>query len=370
MDTPPIPPPMSDDTDRDALVQRLFDAALGALETLTVYMGDRLGLYRALAESGPSTSAELAVRCGTDERYTREWLEQQAVAGFLAVTGGAAGTRRYTLPHAYKDVLLNRESLSFMSPLMQQIGGVVEPLPQILRAFRTGAGVPYADYGTDMRQGIGDANRALFINLLGREWLPAIPHLDARLRADPPAQIADVGCGTGWSSIAIARAYPKVRIDGFDLDAASVAVAQQNIAAEGLADRVSIEMRHAADPGLNGRYDLAIAIECIHDMGQPVAALRAMRELIRADGTVLIVDERVDEEFNAPGSAIERLYYGFSVLHCLPVGRVDQPSAATGTVMRPATLRRYAREAGFADIEVLPIEHDLWRFYRLLPARA
>ena len=273
--------------------------------------------------------------------------------------------RRYWLPDGHAEVLLERDSLYYMTPLAQQLVGTARPLPTILETFRSGGGVPYADYGADMREGIAYANRAMFVNLMGNEWLPAIPDIHERLQADPPARVADIGCGTGWSSISIARAYPKARVDGFDLDEESIAEARENAEAERLADRVTFHLQDATDSELSGRYDLAIAIECIHDMSRPVEALRAMRSLVGEDGAVLVVDERVGETFAAPGDELERLMYGFSVLHCLPVGMADQPSAGTGTVMRPATLRRYATEAGFSEIEILPIENDMWRFYRL-----
>ncbi|MDP9484199.1 MAG: methyltransferase domain-containing protein [Actinomycetota bacterium] len=353
---------------RDALVERLFESAIGMMEIVTVYLGDRLGLYRALADHGPATPADLAARTGTHERYAREWLEQQASAGILNVDAADADAeaRRYILPEAHAEALLDRDSLSYTTPITWQLVGVVRPLDALLEAFKTGGGVPYAQYGADMREGIAYANRAMFVNLMGTEWLPAIPDVHERLRDDPPARVADVGCGTGWSSIAIARAYPKARVDGFDLDEESLAEARANAEAEGLADRVRFQVRDAADPDLSGRYDLAIAVECIHDMSRPVQALRAMRGLVGESGVALVVDERVGEGFAAPGDEIERLMYGFSVLHCLPVGMAEQPSAGTGTVMRPSTLRRYALEAGFSDAEILPIEHDLWRFYRLV----
>jgi 2-polyprenyl-3-methyl-5-hydroxy-6-metoxy-1,4-benzoquinol methylase len=218
-----------------------------------------------------------------------------------------------------------------------------------------------------MREGIADGNRTMFINLLGSAWLPAIPDVHARLRADPPARVADIGCGSGWSSIAIARSYPLVHVDGFDVDEPSVALARDNIAAAGLAERVSIHCSDVAGEALTRRYDLVTAFECIHDMPQPVAVLRAMRELVTEGGAVLVADERVAEGFAAPGDDLERLMYGYSVLHCLPVGMAEAPSRGTGTVMRPDMLRRFAAEAGFREVEVLPVEAEFWRFYRLVP---
>jgi 2-polyprenyl-3-methyl-5-hydroxy-6-metoxy-1,4-benzoquinol methylase len=359
---------LSPEQRRDALVERVFGSSIRFMEILSIYVGDRLGFYRALADDGGTTASELAVATGTNERYAREWLEQQAVAGILEVESADAQPeeRRYLLPEGHDEVLLERDSLYYAAPLARQMVGITRPLPAVLEAFRRGGGVPYPEYGEDMREGIAYANRAMFVNLMGTEWLPAIPDVHERLQADPPARVADIGCGTGWSSISIARAYPKARVDGFDLNEDSIAEAKANAEAEDLTDQVTFQVRDAADPELSGKYDLAIAIECIHDMSRPVEALRAMRSMAGEDGAVLVVDERVGEDYTAPSDEIERLMYGFSIVHCLPVGMSEQPSAATGTVMRPETLRRYAAEAGFSRVEILPIENDLWRFYRMV----
>jgi 2-polyprenyl-3-methyl-5-hydroxy-6-metoxy-1,4-benzoquinol methylase len=354
---------------RDALVDRLFQAALNFEDICAVYLGDRLGLYGALADLGSATAAEVAGRTATNERYVREWLEQQAVTGILAVEDPviAPVERRYSIPDGHVEVLLEHDSLNWMVPLVRQMIGMVSPLEQLVEAYRSGAGVPYAAYGTDMREGIGSMNRAMFVNLLGTAWLPAMADVHARLQQDPPARVADVACGTGWSSIAIARAYPKARVDGIDLDPASIDTANANAAATSLTDRLTFAVRDAADPALSGRYDLVTIFEALHDMARPVDALRAIRELLTDGGSALIADERVADTFTAPGDDIERFMYGFSVMHCLPVGLEEQPSAATGTVMRSATLRAYAQDAGFSDVETLPIDNDFWRFYRLHP---
>jgi hypothetical protein len=284
---------------RDELVERLFGAVLGMNDLYMVYIGERLGFYRALVEIGPATPAELSAAAGTHERYTREWLEQQAVTGILEVEdpGEGATARRYRLPEGHEEVLTGRDSLNYLAPFARMMVGIVRPIPAVLEAFRSGGGVPYAAFDADFCEGQGEMNRAQFVNLLGSEWLPAVPEVHARLGADPPARVADVACGTGWSSL----------------------------------------------------------------------ALRAMRGLLVEGGSVIVADERVADSFTAPGDEVERLMYGWSVLHCLPVGMAEQPSAATGTAMRPDTLREYARAAGFRDVEVLPIENDFWRFYRLRP---
>ncbi len=351
---------------RDELVERLFTAAIGTLELGSIHVGGRLGFYRALADGGDATPAELAARTGTAERYVREWLEQQAVAGFLSVDDpdAAPGDRRYGMPDAHRPVFLDEEDLNHLTPLASLAIGVLRPMDVLLDAYRTGGGVPYEAYGADTREGIGAINRPMFVNLLAG-WLGSIPEVDARLRAQPPARVADLACGTAWSSIAIARAYPDVTVDAIDEDSASIETAHANVAAAGLSDRVRPAVQDASDPELSGRYDLVTIFEALHDMNHPVEALRAARAMLAEGGSVVIADERVAERFSPPGDEIERLNYGFSVLHCLAVGMIDDDSAGTGTVMRPDTVRAYAAEAGFDRVDVLPIEHDFWRFYRL-----
>ncbi len=353
---------------RDALVGRLFEAMLGAQDLLTIYLGDRLGLYRTLTDQGPATSEELAARTGMHERYVREWLEQQAVTGILTVddAGMEAMARQYSLPAGHAEVLLDLDSLNYQAYISRFPVALAQAMPGILNAFRTGGGVPWEDFGPDAREGQAEQNRPIFRHLLGTTWLPALPALHTRLWADPPARVADIACGAGWSSIAVAEAYPKVRVDGFDLDEAAITLARMNAAEAGLGERVAFHVRDATDPTLTGHYDLNIICEALHDLSRPVEVLRGMRERLAEDGTVIVVDERVAECFIAPGDELERLYYGFSVLCCLPAGLAESPSAATGTVMRPTTLRRYAREAGFQDIDVLLIEHDLLRLYWLI----
>jgi 2-polyprenyl-3-methyl-5-hydroxy-6-metoxy-1,4-benzoquinol methylase len=353
--------------DRDRLIERLLQATAGVFDIFTIQIGNHFGYYQLLAQLGPLTPAELAARSGTNERYVREWLEQQTVTGVLAVEDPEvdAQTRRFRLPTGHVEVLVERDSLNHLAPLAQITVGAVYPFAALLDAFRTGGGVPYRDYGVDMREGQAGMNRAAFLYQLGSEWLPAIPDVHARLQADPPARVADIGCGAGWSSIGIARAYPKARVEGFDLDHPSVELARANARAMGVAETTTFQVRDAGDAALAGQYDLVTAFECIHDMSQPVAVLRSMRALAGEGGAVLVVDERVGETFTPAGTDVERMMYGWSVLHCLPVGMADTPSAQTGTVMRPDTLRRYAREAGFRAVEILPIENYFFNFYRL-----
>ncbi|MBI2781392.1 MAG: class I SAM-dependent methyltransferase [Chloroflexi bacterium] len=351
----------------DAFVGRLFEAGLGMFEVMSVYLGDRLGLYRALHTGGPATAADLAARAGIDERYAREWLEQQAVADIVDVDDVrlAPEARSYRLPEAYVEPLLNPDSPYSIAPLGRSIVACAKVLPQLLEAYRTGGGVAWSAFGPDMIEAQGDFNRPWLTGSFGTDLLPAIPDIHRRLTTEPPARVADVGCGVGWAAISMALAYPDIRIDGFDLDPSSIELAREHAARAGVADRVSFDTRDVAEADA-GAYDVVVVIEAIHDMTQPVGVLASIRRLLRPDGLALIADERTEDTFTAPGSASERFYYAFSVFTCLPAAMTERPTAALGTVLRADAMHRLASEAGFARIDRLDEPAlDMLRFYRL-----
>ena len=347
----------------DEFAARLLAAVLGAQEVQAAYLGNRLGWYQALAEHGPLTSVDLAARTGTAERYAREWLEHQAVCGYLTVDDATASAteRCYRLPAAQAEVLTDPDSLAYVAPLARFVAGVGRHLDRIAEAYRTGGGVSWAELGEDPREAQAAANRPLFLHVLAQELLPQVPDLHATLQRG--ARVADVGCGAGWSSIGLARAYPGITVDGFDVDPPSVELARRNAEKAGVADRVRFSVADAAS--LDGRYDAAFAFECVHDLPDPVGVLGAMRRLAGDDGIVVVMDERVGEVFAAPGDEVERLMYGYSITCCLPDGMAHEGSVGTGTVMRPSTLAGYAEEAGFGRVDVLPLANDFFRFYRL-----
>jgi precorrin-6B methylase 2 len=357
--------PRPDGERTNALIERLFHDALGALELYTIYVGERLGLYRALADGGAATSSELAGRTDTTERYVREWLEHHAASGLLEVDDAKAEplARRYRLPPEHVPVLADPDDAHYQAHKGVDIVRAGRPLPQLVEAFRSGDAPPRLPWEPEGR---AEFNRALFLNLLGKEWLPAIPEVDRRLRAEPAARIADVACGTGWSSIAMAQAYPKITVHGFDLEPDVIAAARENAREAGVADRVTFSITDASDPAPAIGYDLVTIFEALHDMSRPVDALRAALAMLPPEGCVVVGDELVEDEFTAPASDLERYNYGWSVVSCLPDAMGDPQTRATGAVMRPSVLRQYALEAGFRDVEVLPIQTGYWRFYRLI----
>lgn len=366
---------MADDTNtagtvdaREALAERLFESLLGAMELFTIHLGTTTGLYEALA-SGPSTAAELAEHTGVDDRYLREWLEQQATAGLIEVddAGIPPIARRWSLPDAHREVLLEVDSpfhLAAAGPFAVGLGATTEAVAE---AYRTGDGVAYADYGAHIRRGIASFNRPMVVGELASVWLPGAGEVHERLRAAASPRILDVGSGLGRTTIELARAYPYATVEGVDMDPASVDEARKAAAEAGVADRVSFTVADAARHDTPERYDLVTCFEILHDTGDPVGTLRNALRLLAPGGRVLIGDDRGAEAFTAPGEPYERLLYGFSVLHCLPATRAEDHVHAHGTVVRPADALGWIAEAGFTHGEVLDIDNEMWRFYLATP---
>ena len=355
----------------EALVGRLFEQTLGAFELFNVYIGERLGLYGALAAGGPVTSDELAGRAGIAPRYAREWLEQQTTAGILEVDDASAESevRRYSLPPEHVEPLLDEDSLgygAFMPRYIVSVGGV---MPALLDAFRTGGGVSWDRYGADIRESQAAANRPLFQSVVGQEWLASIPDIHERLSTGSPARVADLGCGEGWLSVGLASVYRSIQVVGVDPDSASIDAARRHAAEADVSDRVSFELGDAAGLSAREPFDMVLIFEALHDMSRPVEVLRAARNLLSSDGAVIVVDERTADAFigMAVDNPIERFLFAVSTTVCLPNSLAEQPSAAIGTVIRASTIERLAREAGFSSTDILPIEHDMFRVYRLKP---
>jgi 2-polyprenyl-3-methyl-5-hydroxy-6-metoxy-1,4-benzoquinol methylase len=350
-----------------ALSLRMFRAMLATQESFTAYLGYKLGLYEVLRDHGPLTAAELATRAGIAPRYAREWLEQQASSGLVAVDapGSAWQVRRYRLPPGHDRVLTaSADPLSLVSTALLPLGGVARALPHLLAAYRTGAGLDADVFGDDWRDGHGGANRAIYTHQLAG-WLRLyLPDTHERLGA-PGARAADVGCGAGWASIALAAAYPHLTVTAVDVDAEVVAQAREHIAEAGFAARVTCVAADVSTMDASHGYDVVCVFDALHELARPVEALRVCRKLCRPGGTVLVLDAKVADDFAAPGDEVERFQYATSVLHCLPAALVGDGAVGTGTVMRGATVREFAREAGFADVRAFDLGDRFHRIYRL-----
>jgi len=357
-----IPP---DEQTAESYAERLYSASLGAYETLSVYVGLTLGWFASLAEDGPGTTTELARRTGTAERYCREFCELQAALGTLSVDVSAEPDHRvYTLPAGPAEVLLDPDSLNHLGPLTQMAVAAARQIDPLLQAYRDGGGVSWSDLGDDARTSQAALNRPWFATRLAPA-LAGVADLHAVL-SRPGIRIADIGCGAGWSTLALARAYPTATVVGLDVDPPSIDAAERAASGADLTDRVEFAVASGEHLGRFGTFDAAFAFECLHDMARPVEVLSAIRHAVRPHGLVVVMDEAVADQFQAPGNEVERFMYGCSLFICLPDGLSSTPSVGTGTVFRRSILTSYAEQAGFGEVSVLPIDDfGFFRFYRL-----
>ncbi len=347
------------------LSQRLLDATTATLELYAVHIGAELGLYETLDRHGPLTAPALAERAGIDARYAAEWLEQQAVAGFLAVTTpGDRESRTYGLPVEHRGALVDPLDGEHLAPFAGMVAGVGGILEEVVAAYRTGAGVPYEHYGAAFRRGQGGVNRPAFSADLVKSWLPAVDGVTERLAAG--GRFVDLGTGLGWSAVAVKSTWSAAEVVGLDIDEASIAEARVNAEQAGVA--VSFEVpadEFVSDLAALGPVDVVAILEALHDMARPVEVLANVRAALADGGIVVIADEAVAPTFTAPGDDTERMMYGWSVTHCLPACRVHDHSLALGTVLRSDTVAELAAAAGFGNCEIVDVDAGFFTIYRL-----
>jgi SAM-dependent methyltransferase len=349
-------------TEVATLADRILHSGVAAFEMFSIYLGDRLGWYRSLADDGPATAAELAARTGSTERYTREWLEQQAVAGLIEVDAGEPDSRFRLSPES-TEVLTDTSSMAYLAPLGRFVGAAGIQLHRLADSYRWGGGVSWAQFGSDARTAQADMNRPYYERGLA-PLLAGQSQLHQRL-STVGARVADIGCGEGHSTIALSRAYPQATIIGFDIDEPSINSARCH-AIEADITQANFVAADGTEMASFGPFDVIFAFECIHDLAHPVEVLNTARQALTPDGMLIVMDEATADTFKPDGDIIERLLYGWSITLCLPDSLSHHHSVGTGTLMRPSTLRRYALQAGFHNVDVLDTgEFGLWRFYCL-----
>jgi 2-polyprenyl-3-methyl-5-hydroxy-6-metoxy-1,4-benzoquinol methylase len=316
-----------------------FVGDLGATASAgSVVLGDRLGLYRALAD-GPCTPAELARRTGTDERYVTEWCRGQAAGGYVTYDQGT-----YSLTEEQAFALTDPDGPVYLPGAFQLALGALKAEDRIEESFRTGAGMGWHEHDTDVFVGCERFFRPGYLANLTSAWIPALDGVEAKLREG--AKVADIGCGHGASTLLMAEAFPSSTFTGSDYHEGSIEAARKHAAEAGVADRVSFEVASAQTFAGTG-YDLVATFDCLHDMGDPVGAARHVREALTGDGTWLVVEPAAGDDVSDNLNPVGRLYYSFSTLLCVP-NALSQPGGySLGAQAGEAAIRSVATEAGF-----------------------
>ena len=319
-----------------------FITDLGAAHhAVTVAVGDRLGLYRALAEAGPATAREIAAAAGCDERYTQEWLNAQAASKYCEYD---PQTNQYELTPAQRACLADEDSPTFLTAGVFLASALFKDEARIAEAIRTGAGIGWGDHHHDLYVGVERFFRPGYAANLVSSWIPALDGVAAKLHNG--VTIADVGCGRGASTILLAQAYPNSTIVGFDNHAPSIEAARVAAENAGVAGQVRFEVASAQDyPG--GGFELVCIFDALHDMGDPVGAARHIRSSLTEDGTWLLVEPMAGDSVAANLNPVGRLFYSASTLVCTPSARSQPGGWALGAQATDEQLRFIAEQGGF-----------------------
>lgn len=315
---------------------------MGAAATASlVILGDRLGLYKALADAGPSTSAELANKTDTHERNVREWLAAQAAAGYVDYDSKSS---RFSLSPEQAMVFADEGGPAFMAGGFEVLSSMFMDADKVAGAFKTGKGLGWHEHHNCLFSGTERFFRPGYVANLVSSWIPALDGVEAKLKAG--ASVADVGCGHGASTIVMAQAYPNSRFTGFDYHAPSIERARNAAEAAGLSDRVKFETASAKNyPGEN--YDLTCIFDALHDMGDPVGAARHIRERLAPDGTWMLVEPFAHDEMTDNLNPVGRLFYAASTMVCTPASMSQEVGLGLGAQAGEARLKKVCDEAGF-----------------------
>jgi len=344
------------------LYTQLFAKVEGALTCALGFVGDRLGLYRALADAGASSSAELAEATGLDERWVREWLHQQTAAGLIE-----HGDGRFQLSPEAEQVLAREESPLFGSGVFGSAVGLLGTVHDLEESFRTGIGAPYDSFGKDVAVGIERTLGPFVRTRLVPEVLPMLDGVVERLRAG--GKVADVGCGAGLALVEMAKAFPEAQFHGFDSSRVALARAEGHRQAAGVTNLELHETTHERLPE-DASYALITTLDCIHDMTHPSEALRAIRRSLEPDGTWFVADIHGFPSFeqNLASQPFAGMLYGFSVTCCMRAALSAPGGAGLGTLGFPEDVaRQMAGEAGFTRFRKLDLENPLNDYYEIRP---
>lgn len=349
---------IASDRKKAAALTRQVGVDFGAALTVALaFVGDRLGIFKALADGAPMTSAQLAQRAGLNERYVREWAATMAASGYIDYDAAAATFRL----NAEQAMVLARDDNTFhMGGAFQYAVACYRQIPKLMDSFEHGGGVPFSDFAPDIVEAIERLFHAGYETWVAQEWIPAVPDIHERLLAGGEA--AEVGCGAGQCIIPVAKAYGGSRFFGYDVDQTSIERARRKADRAGVAERVAFERIAAEKLPFENRFDLVMAFNCIHDMARPRQVLAAMRRVIKPDGAALWSEARAGDHLEDNLNPQARTMYASSTMHCMTVS-LAQGGEGLGSVIGEAKARAMALEAGFTRFERLPVKNPVHEIF-------
>ena len=327
-----------DESKLNAFMEKLVGDMGAAMHAALVVIGDKLGLYKAMANAGALTAAELAAKTNTTERYVREWLNANAASGYIRYD---PATKRYELPPEQAFALTVQD----IPGAFHIISACFKDEPKITQAFRTGDGVGWHEHDANLFFGTERFFRPTYEANLLTNWIPALEGMEAKLKAG--AAVADVGCGHGASTLLMARAFPKSRFFGFDYHSGSIEYARHVCGRDGLQDQVTFEVASSKSYPGNGGYDLVAFFDCLHDMGDPAGAARHVLSTLKPDGTWMIVEPFANDSPEDNHNPVGRVYYSASTMICTPASLAQEVGAALGAQAGEARIREMVEAGGF-----------------------
>jgi SAM-dependent methyltransferase len=350
-----------DSARQEAFIHQVLDHTSGTMTTLLAVIGDRLGIFKNLAEQGPATPRELAGRMTLDERYTREWLGAMASAGYLEYD---PTSRRFTLPAEHAAALAQENGPFFFGGVYQMLPALASVLDAVTHAFRHGGGVTQAAYPPDMWDGLERFTAGWFENLLLQQWVPAMP--DVQTHLENGADVADIGCGRGRALIKLAQAFPRSRYVGYDVFGPAVTEATERARAAGVADRVRFEERDVSN-GLPREFDVITTFDVVHDAVDPLGLLRSIRRALRARGVYVCLDINCSDKLEENVHPLGAMFHGFSVLYCMTTS-LSHGGAGLGTLgFHEPKVREMCADAGFSSVRRVPLENPFNNLYEVKP---
>lgn len=344
-----------------AFAHKVVGDLAAAMSGPLLYIGDRLGMFKVLAEGGPSTVEDLARKLSLNERYVREWTSAMVAAEYLKYD---PQTHHISLPPEHAMVLAHEDSPVFTGGLAQMIPDQYRVMPRVMEAFQRGGGVPYSDYAEDTFIGTERLFRTGYLNFLGQLWLPTMPDVVKKLEAG--AKVADVGCGRGAALLHLASQFPNSRFTGYDNYPPGIDYANEKARKQGLAGRLTYEVRSATDLPQTGDFDLVMTCDCLHDMVDPAGCARSIHGALKPDGTWFCIEPNVADNLEQNINPIGKLFYSVSTLQCMTCSLAYQ-GAGYGAGMGAANVRKVAEGAGFKHFKKLAIENPFNQFFEIRP---